>query len=110
MNELKATPGPYAVETMYTPPKPMHRGNTVRIYSTDPGPAQEFHLGYATNMDMETRDANAHLLAASWELYQALKMLLEDIQDYQRINHLGGESNASQVLARAALAKARGEQ
>ena len=36
----------------------------------------------------------------------ALKMLLADIEEYQRINHLGGEQNQSQVVARAAIANA----
>jgi hypothetical protein len=35
-------------------------------------------------------------------------MLLADIEDYQRINHLGGEQNHAQVMARAAIAKAEG--
>jgi hypothetical protein len=35
-------------------------------------------------------------------------MLLSYIEDYQRINHLGGENNQSQVVARAAISKAEG--
>ena len=35
---------------------------------------------------------------------EALKMLLADVKDYQRINHLGGEDNHAQVRARAAIA------
>lgn len=53
-------------------------------------------------------EANAHLLAAAPELLFALKMLLADIEDYQRINHLGGADNHSQQMARAAIAKAEG--
>ncbi len=51
---------------------------------------------------------NAQLIAAAPDLLNALKMLLGDIQDYQRINNLGGEDNHSQVTARAAIAKAEG--
>ena len=40
------------------------------------------------------------------ELLEALKVLLDDITDYQTINNLGGENNHSQVQARAAIAKA----
>ena len=40
------------------------------------------------------------------QLLFALKMLLDDITDYQTINNLGGENNYSQVQARAAIAKA----
>ena len=43
------------------------------------------------------------------ELLEALKMLLDDITDYQTINNLGGANNHSQVQARAAIAKATGE-
>ena len=43
-------------------------------------------------------------------LREALTMLLADIEEYQRINHLGGENNHSQVMARAALSAARGQE
>ena len=36
-------------------------------------------------------------------LREALEGLLADIQDYQRVNNLGGEDNHWQVIARAAL-------
>lgn len=39
------------------------------------------------------------------EAVEVLRYLLADIQDYQRINNLGGENNHSQVRARAFLAK-----
>lgn len=42
------------------------------------------------------------------DLLAALEGLLADIQDYQRINNLGGENNHWQVIARAAIAKATG--
>ena len=55
--------------------------------------------------------ANAHLLAAAPRLLEerrvllkALKSLLADIQDYQRINNLGGDKNHSQVNAQSAIA------
>lgn len=50
--------------------------------------------------------ANARLIAAAPELLEALQGLLADIEDYQRINNLGGENNHWQVIARAAIAKA----
>jgi hypothetical protein len=52
--------------------------------------------------------ADAHLIATAPELLQALKGLLADIEDYQRINNLGGENNHWQVISRAVLAKAEG--
>jgi len=54
--------------------------------------------------------ANARLRAAAPELLEALKGLLADIEDYQRINHLGGEQNHWQVKARAAIARAEATQ
>lgn len=57
----------------------------------------------------ELWDQFAALDKANQELLEALKMLLDDITDYQTINNLGGENNHSQVQARAAIAKAEGE-
>ena len=58
-------------------------------------------------------DSMAATVEALWvarsvkaDLLAALKGLLEDIEDYQRINHLGGENNHSQVIARAAIKRA----
>ncbi len=58
-------------------------------------------------MDASVADAKQQRQHVA-DLLAALKALLADIEDYQRINHLGGESNQSQVLARAAIAKAEG--
>jgi hypothetical protein len=52
--------------------------------------------------------ANARLIAAAPDLLAAIEGLLADIQDYQRINKLGGQDNHWQVIARAAIAKAKG--
>ena len=51
--------------------------------------------------------ANGRLIAAAPELLAALEGLLADITEYQTLNKLGGENNHSQVVARAAIAKAR---
>lgn len=56
----------------------------------------------------EESQANARLIAAAPELLEALKGLLADIEDYQRVNNLGGENNHWQVISRAAIAKAEG--
>ena len=55
------------------------------------------------------READARLIAAAPELLEALKGLLADIEDYQRINNIGGEQNHAQVMARSAIAKAEGK-
>jgi hypothetical protein len=40
-------------------------------------------------------------------LREALQGLLDDITEYQTINHLGGENNHWQVTARAALGETK---
>jgi len=47
------------------------------------------------------------LRASNARLREALADLLADVEDYQRINNLGGENNHSQVRARAAIAEAK---
>lgn len=68
-----------------------------------------------TKAEMKTVDghdweatANARLIAAAPDLLEALKGQLSDIEDYQRVNNLGGENNHWQVIARAAITKAEG--
>ncbi len=59
-------------------------------------------LEYRVHMRMIT-EGEAARKAEVARLREALKMLLDDIEDYQRMNHLGGEQNHSQVNARAVL-------
>ena len=74
-------------------------------------------LGYADYEGMwfasyghpEKDASNARLIAAAPDLLAALKMLLADIEEYQRINSLGGEKKHSQVQARAAISAAEGQ-
>lgn len=54
-------------------------------------------------------DRDAYLISAAPDLYAALQMLHDNIDEYQRINHLHGHDNQDMRQARAALAKARGE-
>ena len=55
-------------------------------------------------------EANAHLIAAAPELLEALEMGYRETMDYIRLNHLpGAEDNHWLQLARAAIAKAKGE-
>ena len=58
----------------------------------------------------EQNKANAALIAAAPDLLQALQLLHDDIAEYARINNLGGFDNHAMKLARAAIAKATGEQ
>lgn len=90
----KHTPGPWLFSSYKS-------GNSVIVID-----GKEFDVA---TVNYPNRDANAHLIAAAPELYEALDGLLADITEYQEINFLGGENNHWQVRARAALAKARGE-
>jgi hypothetical protein len=54
---------------------------------------------------------NANLIAAAPDLLEALKMGYADTMDYIQRNHLSGsENNHWLVLARAAIAKATGQE
>lgn len=58
----------------------------------------------------EVTEANARLIAAAPDLYEALQMLHDETADYIRLNHLGDpHHNQSMQLARAALKLAKGE-
>ena len=68
-------------------------------------------VGFVSWEDDKESLANARLIAAAPELLEALKMGYADTMDYIQRNHLSGaENNRWLVLARAAIAKAEGEQ
>ena len=106
MSEAMHTPGPWSWDCDPVKGDPFDRvryqvvakGKTITktYYSS--------YEGGPTNAEADTR-----LIAAAPDLLEALQMLLDDIQDYQRINNLGGEQNHSQVKARAAIARATGK-
>ena len=94
------TPGPWAWSKDYRGLFGSGELNRVLDYASYEG----MWLAYTNH-----QEANARLIAAAPDLLAALKDLLADIEDYQRINRLGGESNHAQVAARAAIAKAEGK-
>lgn len=51
---------------------------------------------------------HAPLITTAPDLYEALKLLHDNLLEYNRINKLGGENNHDMRLARTALAKAKG--
>jgi hypothetical protein len=59
--------------------------NATRIYSDDPGPENEFTIGYAVDVDRPTREANAKLFAASAEMAKML-LTLQSIDGYVYVN------------------------
>jgi hypothetical protein len=72
----KFTPGTWAFEPMEVP-RPFGRECSVRIFSHDPGPSFDFHIGLVVDVDRETREANARLIAVAPEMYS----LIEDLRD-----------------------------
>jgi hypothetical protein len=59
--------------------------------------------------DVVNADFARSLERSCGELAAALQGLHDDIDDYQRINNLSGHDNHWMVIARATLAKWRGE-
>lgn len=105
MNALNATPGPWVTE----------RGNSIiKIFGGNRVIAASATKAYWERAD-ETDEANAHLIAAAPELYEALddaRMFIELVR--MRAAQEGdvdqaAEAAASLNSALAALAKARGE-
>lgn len=108
MTEPKFTPGPWHIGYGKTV-ESLGGGDFFAIgLKTDPDWTAICLLSPADSVSNIDK-ANAHLIAAAPDLYEALDGLLADITEYQEINFLGGENNHWQVRARAALAKARGE-
>lgn len=65
---------------------------------------------YIANANWKNGKANAQMIAAAPDLYQALEEMVNEQVDYMTRNALGDpEKQFSIKLARAALAKARGE-
>ena len=51
---------------------------------------------------------NAHLIAAAPDLLESLRLLHDNLAEYQRLNNLSGYDNSDMKMARAAIAKAKG--
>lgn len=100
MSTMQHTPGPWQLGYFR-----MDGYNYTKIDAVVDG-----HKKYIASVDITNDRANAHLIAAAPELLEALEGLLTDITEYQQINNLGGENNHWQVIARTAIAKAKGEQ
>lgn len=106
MNEFKGTPGPWRVSEKV--------GDFIHIRhnNNEPG-AMSLNLAHVTARSSWAREAeaNAHLIAAAPELLEALRQLLDYVEDMhaaQYGRHLVDESHPM-FLAQAAIAKALGE-
>lgn len=101
MGELKATPGPWYVGKDRTYETAVNSDD--RLICLVHGGAVKSKFNRLKDPDCQQREINAHLIAAAPDLYEALSGLL---QAYNRVSP--AEAKPAQV-ARAALAKARGE-
>lgn len=108
MSETKFTPGPWGWVEQY-------RGGHAWLQSA----SEKFTIGNAIIDDgsaygeypprIAVNEANAHLIAAAPDLYEALERLLPMAEDdcFQYGN--SADEDEDIIFARAALAKARGE-
>lgn len=100
----KHTPGPWMVDTNFRGEQFVQAGNTE--YGIQPFGSCSCCGEYIHGDNQEEREANARLIAAAPELFEALKVFLE-------YNDQGGplsfNTDAMWVKARTAVAKAEGE-
>lgn len=104
--QAKHTPGPWAIESAQGYSLPCEEF-FLKIYSENPGPEHDFTVAFARNADPLERRANARLIASAPDLLNLLTAA-------DRLEELTGENLAVYArtfaaLARAAIAKAKGE-
>ena len=104
MNETKFTPGPWTTQGWgalwaYIPVNDARHNLVCSMY---PDPAHD----YSRNEVL----ANAHLIAAAPDLYEALAGIIADDDSSTSLALQRSRWDDRMVAARAALAKARGEQ
>jgi hypothetical protein len=97
MSETKWTPGPWQAHSLMVSEadKPIGRGHDICHCG----------LGMRPNREVGQSDANAQLIAAAPELFEALVAIVRSVDLNQAV-----VNGFLQIDARAALAKARGEQ
>jgi hypothetical protein len=103
----KFTPGPWSPDDEIQQ-CPTASALTTRFFY-GPNRLAIFRMGLGYESD-ETNEANAHLIAAAPDMYEALEDLLNEYSDLMSDmygNHDG--STTAYMKAEAALAKARGE-
>ena len=95
-NETRWTPGPWSVERSVIRGDADHLGRTVAVAST-------LNVAWPFGRRATKEEPyNALLIATAPELYEALEEMLEECEDDEFAPHV--------MEAKAALAKARGEQ
>jgi hypothetical protein len=102
MSETKFTPGPWSAVNVGTKDEPMMSVKASRISGRQL--RHEVAICATGDSPQEMENANAHLIAAAPELYEALDALFGGVDD-GKITVTPSKIHS----ARAALAKARGE-
>lgn len=103
MSDTKFTPGPWTVGEV------RHAGAFQLVTAGAKGYVCEVRCGYIGNeLDHDTRKANARLIAAAPDLYEALEVIAGGDSDVSNTAIIvGNGAKTVLVQVRAALAKAR---
>lgn len=96
MSETKHTPGPWRVSQFGR-----QTGSQITVMGAD-----DFAVARCMDRTPEEHEADARLIAAAPEMYDALKRLWLEIQRYEHIGHEGSELLEVMSDAREAIAKA----
>lgn len=105
MSEQKHTPGPWRVDGLYLNQLGVWAGTGAIVAKVEAG-SHENADGTDTAMTNEEYDANAALIAAAPDMYEALDVVWEALQDYRHGSEGWDEGLAERV--HDALAKAEG--
>jgi hypothetical protein len=111
MTDKKWTPGPWVTEILTgCDPNGDEWETDIEVSSTCGKHIHGYDLGYNEDVDLEIK-ANAHLIAAAPDLYDALEAAEESIVAFVEGVGIYGCIGANDILVqvRTAMAKARGE-
>jgi len=101
MSELKATPGPYF--------RDCNADMAFGVYAVVNGERKNIVNWQGLARPYSDGQANAHLLAASWEMYDALKAITDCYGSGLSVDKFIEVVDDFMMEGRAALSKARGE-
>lgn len=129
MSKTAFTPGPWRIPEKVFKEKNIFEGKSYPLFrcAIEPGIIGSSFKGdvcmlqsseHIDGIAVKETEANAHLIASSPELYEALEAAVDSLVfAYREIKHAGiapeedvAMLHSRVILARAALAKARGEQ
>jgi hypothetical protein len=107
MGAPQFTPGPWRVEDRLDRPV-SGGGGALQVQAAHRGEGSSYCVA-SVNL-WESPEANARLIAAVPELYEALSEVVTLLEGWHRLNFADEIQQQSVRLAKRALAKARGEQ